>query len=316
MRWFFLFFAFLVLYGAVAVVWWNLGKEKRRQQLVRNLTSHVNPEGTVRTTVLMEEPSRSRGLAGMFRSRKPKARVDPTKVARLSKGRFFLVTLAAAAGGFLVGMKCTDLLGFPAPLIGAFVGGMIPKIYRSRNRDKRIALLEEQFPEMLDFLARSVRAGNAFSIALELLAGEAQEPMKSEIVKLTREMALGASLQDALTGLIARVDLLEVRMFVAAVLLQRETGGNLSEVLNKLGTSVRERLRLRGQVIAASGQGRLTAKVLTFLPIATLLLLKLGSPEYIANLTGDPLGRNLLGFAVVSQILGYLVMQKMIKVEV
>jgi tight adherence protein B len=105
-------------------------------------------------------------------------------------------------------------------------------------------------------------------------------------------------------------------MFVAAVLLQRETGGNLSEVLSKLALSVRERLRLRGQVKAASGQGRLTAMVLTFMPLATLVMLKLVSPVYLDNLLGDPLGRNLLGLAAVSQIIGYLVMRKMIKVEV
>ena len=135
-------------------------------------------------------------------------------------------------------------------------------------------------------------------------------------MKITREMALGAGLEDALHGLIARVPLLEVRMFVAAVLLQRETGGNLSEVLSKLAISVRERLRLRGQVKAASGQGRLTAMVLTFLPLGTLLMLKLVSPAYINGLTNDPVGRNLLGAAIVSQILGYMVMQRMIKVEV
>jgi len=100
------------------------------------------------------------------------------------------------------------------------------------------------------------------------------------------------------------------------VLLQRETGGNLSEVLGKLATSVRERLRLRGQIKAASGQGRLTAKVLTFMPVVTLIMLKLVSPSYINNLTNDAMGRNLLGAAIVLQILGYLVMQRMIKVEV
>jgi tight adherence protein B len=129
-------------------------------------------------------------------------------------------------------------------------------------------------------------------------------------------MALGAGLEDALLGLVARIQLLEARMFVAAVLLQRETGGNLSEVLGKLANSVRERLRLRGQVKAASGQGRLTAKVLTFLPIVTFAMLKLLSPAYINGLIDDPLGRNLLGFAIALQIVGYLVMQFMIKVEV
>jgi tight adherence protein B len=314
LRWFFLFAIFIVIYGAAGLVWWYIQNEKRRQRVVRNLASNVNPEGGVRTTILIQKPSRAAGLAGMLKAGRSSERAD--RIDRLSKGRFFLLTLLFAFGGFMMGTKLTGTIGFLAPVIGAFAGAALPRLYRAKHRDKRLAAIEEQFPEALDFLGRSVRAGNAFSIALELLAEEAGEPLKSEIVKITREMALGAGLEDALLGLIARIPLLEVRMFVAAVLLQRETGGNLSEVLSKLATSVRERLRLRGQVKAASGQGRLTAMVLTFLPIATLLILKVVSPVYVSNLTNDPVGRNLLGAAIVLQILGYLVMQKMIKVEV
>jgi tight adherence protein B len=315
LRWFLLFATFAVIYGAAGLVWWYVQNERRRERLVRNLASNVNPEGNVRTTVLIQKPGRASGLAAIFKAGRSSA-VRTGRFDRLSKGRFFFVTVLFAIGGFMMGTKLTGTIGFLAPVIGAFAGGALPRLYRAKHRDKRLAAIEAQFPEALDFLARSVRAGNAFSIALELLAGEAGEPLKSEIVKVTREMALGAGLEDALLGLITRIPLLEVRMFVAAVLLQRETGGNLSEVLSKLATSVRERLRLRGQVKAASGQGRLTAKVLTFLPIVTLLLLKVASPAYINNLTDDPVGRNLLGVAVVLQILGYLVMQQMIKVEV
>lgn len=314
MVWLYLFAAFLVIYGAAALVWWYVQSEKRRQRVVRSLTSNVNPEGSVTTTVLIQKPARSSGLAGMLKA--GRAPAGPGRVDGLSNTRFILVTILFAIAGFLIGGRFTDVIGVLAPVIGAFALGVLPRFYRAKHRDKRMAAIEEQFPEALDFLARSVRAGNAFSIALELLAGESVEPLKSEIVKVTREMALGAGLEEALLGLVARIPLLEVRMFVAAVLLQRETGGNLSEVLGKLATSVRERLRLRGQVKAASGQGRLTAKVLTFLPIVTLALLRVASPAYIEGLTNDPLGRNLLGAAILLQIIGYLVMQYMIKVEV
>jgi tight adherence protein B len=314
MGWFFLFVAFLVIYGAAALVWWYVQSEKRRQRVVRSLASNVNPEGSVTTTVLIQKPGKASGLASMLKSGRSPASVG--RIDRLSKGKFLLVTILFAALGYMAGTKFTGTVGVLAPVIGAFTLGVLPRLYRARHRDKRLAAMEEQFPDALDFLARSVRAGNAFSIALELLAGESVEPLKSEIVKVTREMALGAGLEDALLGLVARIQLLEARMFVAAVLLQRETGGNLSEVLGKLANSVRERLRLRGQVKAASGQGRLTAKVLTFLPIVTLVMLKLLSPAYINGLIDDPLGRNLLGVAIVLQIVGYIVMQFMIKVEV
>jgi tight adherence protein B len=310
----FLFLAFMVIYGAGVLIWWKVRAEKQRQQLVKNLSTKVNPEGTVRTTVLIDKPARSAGLASMFRTGRSTSNAG--KIDALSKTRFLMITMGGVIGGYIVGLNFTSLLGVLSPLIFAFVGGALPRIYRSKNRDKRLGQIEEQFPDSLDFLARSVKAGNAFSIALELLAGESQEPLKSEIVKMTREMALGASLEDALRGLIGRIPLLEVRMFVAAVLLQRETGGNLSEVLGKLATSVRERLRLRGHVMAASGQGRLTANVLSCMPIAIMIMLQLISPNYLHAMTNSDLGRNLLGAAVVFQITGYLVMQKMIKVEV
>ena len=314
MGWFFLFVAFLVIYGAGGFVWWYVQGERRRERVVKSLASNVNPEGSVTTTVLIQKPGKVSGLAGMLRSGRSSA--SSGRIDRISKGKFLLATILLAAAGFVLGNKLTGTIGALAPVIGALGGASIPRFYRAKHRDKRLAAIEEQFPDALDFLARSVRAGNAFSIALELLAGESTEPLKSEIVKVTREMALGAGLEDALLGLVARIPLLEVRMFVAAVLLQRETGGNLSEVLGKLATSVRERLRLRGQIKAASGQGRLTAKVLTFMPVVTLIMLKLVSPSYINNLTNDAMGRNLLGAAIVLQILGYLVMQRMIKVEV
>jgi tight adherence protein B len=282
--------------------------------VVKSLASNVNPGGSVTTTVLIQKPGKVSGLAGMLKAGRSPASAG--HIDRLSQGKFLLATVVLGAAGYMVGAKFTGTIGFLAPVIGAFAGAAIPRFYRAKHRDKRLSAIEEQFPDALDFLARSVRAGNAFSIALELLAGEAVEPLKSEIVKVTREMALGAGLEDALLGLIARIPLLEIRMFVAAVLLQRETGGNLSEVLGKLANSVRERLRLRGQVRAASGQGRLTAKVLTFMPVVTFIMLELLSPAYVDNLTGDVLGRNLLGAAIVLQILGYLVMQQMMKVDI
>jgi tight adherence protein B len=275
----------------------------------------VSADGsTVRTTVLIEKPKRTTGISAAFR--KERTAAQPLQIDRLSKANFRLLTVIGMAGGFWIGLGLMGVIGFLAPVIGAFLVGSLPRIYRSQIRDRRLSAIEEQFPDALDFLSRSVRAGNAFSIAIELLASEAAEPLKSEVAKITREMALGASLDHALYGMAARIPLLEIRMFVAAVLLQRETGGNLSEVLGKLAASVRERLRLRGQVKASSGSSRLTANVLTVMPIATIILLKLVSPSYVNNLFDDPIGRNLLGAAVVSQILGYLVMQKIIKVKV
>ena len=314
LRWFFLFGTFIVLFGAAIFIWWQLENEKRRQRVLKNLASTVNSDTpAVSTTVLIRKPEARSALASFFAGLTSAA---PAGQKAAIDFRFVLITAGFACAGFVLGKRLETVIGPMAPWMAAAGVGAMPKMYRSKQRNKRLAATEEQFPEALDFLARSVRAGNAFSIALELYAAEAQEPLKSAFLKVTREMALGAGLEDALRGLIDRVPLFEVRFFVSAVLLQRETGGNLSEVLGKLAGAVRERARLQGQVKAASGQGRLTAKVLTVLPVATLVMLKLISPDYLDGLTNDPVGRNLLAAAVISQTLGYLCMQKIARVEV
>jgi tight adherence protein B len=314
LRWLFLFIIFGVIFGAAILIWWQVDNEKRRQRVLRNLASTVNSDTpAVSTTVLIEMPKARSALAGFLAGL---TSTGPAGRKAAIDFKFLLLTLAFAGAGFVLGQRLESIIGPLAPFMAAFAAGAMPKMYRSGQRNKRLAATEEQFPEALDFLARSVRAGNAFSMALELYAAEAKEPLKSAFLKVTREMALGAGLEDALRGLIDRVPLFEVRFFVSAVLLQRETGGNLSEILGKLAISVRERARLHGQVQASSGQGRLTAKVLTVLPVATMVMLKFISPDYLESLTGDPVGRNLLAAAVVSQTIGYLCMQKIAKVEV
>jgi tight adherence protein B len=312
--WMTLFSSLLAIFVTAVLVWWRIDSTKREQKFVKGILAGVNSETPVVTvTTPLLPPPPSRGLRQMF---KPTAPAGPGEKAGWSAGGLLILTGVMCLAGLLVGSKLSELIGPAAPAIATAVFGVMPWIYRSKQRNKRLKAIEEQFPDALDFLGRSIRAGNAFSVAFELLAGEATEPLKSELLKVVREMALGSSLEDALNGLVARVPLIEIRFFVSGVLLQRETGGNLGEILGKLAVSVRERLRLHGHVKAASGQARLTASVLTVLPIATVIMLKLVSPEYMNSLTGDPLGRNILAAAVVSQVLGYLVMKKIVKIEV
>jgi tight adherence protein B len=266
----------------------------------------------VKAIVLVEPPAKTRGLAAFFRP----ASAEAAGNGDWSRGRLFVLSALAALGGMLAGLWFVGIIGASAPVIGACAGATLPAAMQRKKRRKRLARFEEQFPEALDFLSRSIRAGNAFSVALELLGTEAPEPLQTEIRKVTRELALGARFDDALNGLIARVPLVEIRFFVAAVLLQRETGGDLSEVIGKLAGSLRERVRLRGHVKGASGQARLTAAILCVLPIVVLLLLKMASPSYMNSLTGTPMGRNLLAGAAVFQIVGRIVMKRIIDIEV
>ncbi len=198
----------------------------------------------------------------------------------------------------------------------AVLFGSLPYFYVMSKRKKRLEDFEKQFPEALDFLARAMRAGHAFSVSLEMLAEESDDPLGVEFRQLFNEQNLGAPLEVAMQNLAARMPILDVRFFVSAVLLQRETGGNLAEVLTKLAYVIRERFRLKGQVRAASAHGKLTAMVLTFMPAITGLLLIWVSPDYLNTMAKDPDGKYLIVFALVAQALGYYWMKWIIDIKV
>jgi tight adherence protein B len=175
---------------------------------------------------------------------------------------------------------------------------------------------ENQFPESLDFLARSLRAGHAFSVSLEMLAQESPEPLATEFGRVFHENNLGAPLEVALYNLTRRVPLLDVRFFVSSVMLQRETGGNLGEILTKLSYVIRERFRLKGQVKAASAHGRMTATVLVLLPVFLMLALMVIAPGYLKTMADDETGQWMILGALLGQLMGFYFIRKIINIKV
>jgi tight adherence protein B len=202
-----------------------------------------------------------------------------------------------------------------AIVLGLFFAS-IPYLVVRAKRKKRLNTLEEQFPESLDFLARSMRAGHAFSISLEMLGEEMADPLGQEFRALFNEQNLGAPIDVALRNFTMRVPLLDVRFFTSSVLLQKQTGGNLSEILSRLAYVIRERFRLKGQVKAASAHGRLTATILTLLPVGTMLALLLVAPGYLQGMAEDSDGKYLIGGAIFAQILGNFFIKKIINIKV
>lgn len=196
------------------------------------------------------------------------------------------------------------------------VAGALPLLMVRKKRTKRLDELESQLPDALDFLSRSMRAGHAFSISLEMVGEEIHDPLGQEFRSLFNEQNLGASLDRALMNFARRVPLPDVRFFSSAVLLQRQTGGNLSEILNRLSHIIRERFRLKGQVKAASAHGRLTATILTLLPIGTLAGLMLTSPGYLDPMLNDATGRRVVAMGILAQIIGNFFIRKVIKIKV
>jgi len=220
-----------------------------------------------------------------------------------------IMTIPGAALGLMVS-------GPAACVFGALTFGMLPYVFVRKKRTKRLDALEEQFPEALDFLARSMRAGHAFSITLEMVGEELPDPLGQEFRTLFNEQNLGAPLDVALRNFTNRVPLLDCRFFTSSVLLQKQTGGNLSEILARLAYVIRERFRLKGQVKAASAHGRMTASILTILPVATMLGLLVVAPGYLQGMAADADGKKMIAGAIIAQVLGNFFINKIIKIKV
>jgi tight adherence protein B len=231
--------------------------------------------------------------------------------------RLLVATIIGAGAGVAAGWFLNPLgfRSFSALLLGAALGSL-PFLYLQWKRNQRLTQMETQLPEALDFLARSMRAGHAFSISLEMLGEESPDPIGQEFRVLFNEHNLGAPLEIALANFQERVPLLDVRLFVSSVLLQKQTGGNLSEILIRLAHVIRERFRLRGQVRAASAHGRLTAIVLTLLPIALMFALLFVAPGYLQSMAADETGQWMIAGSVMGQILGYFVMRRIVNIKV
>jgi tight adherence protein B len=199
----------------------------------------------------------------------------------------------------------------PGLAVGAF-----PVLMVMRKRTARMARFEELFPESLEFVARSMRAGHAFSVSLEMIHREFQEPLAGEFRRTFEEHNLGLPLDVALQKLAKRIPSLDVHFFVSAVLLQKRTGGNLAEILDKLAYVIRERFKLRGRIRAISAHGRMTGGALTCIPIGVGVIMFYANPDYVRFFFLDDVGNLMLGAAIVLQIVGYAIIRQIVKIEV
>jgi len=220
---------------------------------------------------------------------------------------------------FAAGMVAAWVLS-PLPLALDFVVGLViapfPFLYVWYQRRGRLRKFEAIFPETLEFISRSMRAGHAFSVSLEMIYREFGEPVSGEFRRTFEEANLGLPIEVALQGLAKRVPSLDVHFFVSAVLLQKRTGGNLAEILDKLAYVIRERFKLRGRIRAVSAHGRMTATSLSCIPIAVSILMFYTNPEYVKFFFEDQTGNIMMGVAVGLQLVGYLIMKKIVNIEV
>src|SRR5579864_8782934 len=200
--------------------------------------------------------------------------------------------------------------------VALLVGFLLPYSYASYQRNKRFEKFEELFPEAIDTLARAVRAGHAFTTALEMITNEVAEPVAGEFRQLYEEKKFGMPVRDALMNLTERVPLVDVKFFVTAVMLQRETGGNLAEILDNLSYVIRERFKIQRQVRVYTAQGRLTMGLLMGMPPIIVVTMLVLNPSFIHPLFSDPIGHTLLVGGITLQTVGYFVIRKIIRIQV
>jgi tight adherence protein B len=200
--------------------------------------------------------------------------------------------------------------------VGFLLGCFVPYSYASYSRSKRFNEFEELFPQAIDTLARAVRAGHAFTTALEMISDEISEPVATEFRKLFEEQKFGLPVREALTNLVDRVPLVDVKFFVTAVMLQRETGGNLAEILDNLSYVIRERFKILRQVRVYTAQGRLTMLLLMGMPPIIVMGMYFMNPSFIKPLFNDPIGHAMLVIGIALQTVGYFVIRKIIRIQV
>ncbi len=216
-------------------------------------------------------------------------------------------------GAIAVSLFTENPMARPTALV---VGLVAPFAYLKRKATVRLKRFEEQFPEALDLLSRAIRAGHAFQTAMGMVASELHEPVGPEFKKTFDQQNFGLPLKDALNELAERVDLLDVRFFVTAVLIQRDTGGNLSEILDNLAHVVRERFKILRQVRVHTAHGRFTGYVLLGLPAALAMALMFINPEHMGLLFSERLGHMMILIALVLQTVGFFWIRQVIKIEV
>jgi len=229
-------------------------------------------------------------------------------------GKILLLSAVAGLGTYLLaGYFARQIL---VSIAAGLLGAVVPFATVVFLRRRRLGKFEERFPEALDLLGRAVRAGHAFTTGLEMVAKDSAEPVAGEFRTTFEEQNFGLPLRDSLFNMAERVPIVDVRFFVTALMVQKETGGNLAEILDELSRVIRERFRIYRDVRVKTAQGRLTAIILISLPVAMLFALQLVSPDYIKVMFVDPFGPPILAGAAILQVIGSFFLWKIIHIEV
>jgi tight adherence protein B len=316
----FLIITFVVVLATFLGAYWAFvirPEQQSKGSAMRRLTKYkrdVAASGVVR---LPERLSQIRSLEGLLERRAGLTARVQSLIAqsdvKMTVGTYVLACFAAASAGAALGWSLLHML--VAALVLGVLAGSLPYLYLRFKKARRLRIFEEQFPEAMDLISRALRAGHAFTTGLGMVADEIPAPVGTEFRRLYDEQNFGMSLPDALRGMAGRVPVLDARFFVTAVLTQRESGGNLSEILDNLAQVMRERFKFKRQIRVISAHGRISAWILSALPPVMALAVFAMSPHYLEPLITDPLGTRLALIAGTLQVVGTYIIARMVRIE-
>jgi tight adherence protein B len=313
---------FLVATGLFVALWMLLGAPTQ-QDVLRSRIQAVRKaerrsEVAVELQLLRDEmissvPLLNRLMVNLAWTAKIQTMISQAGL-KTKAGKILLICGVVGLTTFLIVDQFIHI--WPVSLPIGLLATMVPLAVISYIRKRRMRQFEERFPEALDLLGRAVRAGHAFTTGLEIVSKESPEPLASEFRACFEEQNYGLPMRDALLNLTERMPLVDVRFFVTALLVQKETGGNLAEILDELARVIRDRFRIYREVNVKTAQGRLTALILIGLPIFTLVALEGVNPAYVQVLFRDPVGPIILGIAALLQVIGSIFIWRIVHIEV
>jgi tight adherence protein B len=312
-------FIAVVLFLEGTYLAWNSYKgpeAKRISRRLRAMSAGAHEDGElsiVKKRLLAKSSSLERVLLEIPRVHQLDRLLQQSGLA-LNVAAFLGLTLL----GVVIGLVLATIFGLPLlAVIGAgVVGGAVPLLYVVNAKRKRLITFEQQLPDALDLMGRAMRAGHAFSGALKMVGDEMPEPVAGEFRITFDEINFGISLQDALQNMATRVPSADLRFFVIAVLIQRETGGNLSELLDNISALIRARLKLMGTIRVLSAEGRFSAWILGILPFAVGAFIYFVSPQFMSMLWTDPTGLKMVWIMLVAMVVGIFWMRQIVRIHV
>ena len=322
MKWLILLLAFV--FGFIWMLWFTRSMEMRRMRIRKRIQEIEAKEWQEEDKTYNSKDKKTlvnfvwRMLSKIpaIRRMEEKLQTELKKANILMKSSEFIVLIFLSA---VIGSILGYIIAGGSIERGVWLGAItwiIPLAWLKSQVSKRKVKLEKQLPEMINMTANSLKAGYSLVQSLELLSREMAAPLSEEIQRMLQEMRFGASTEKALMNFNERIDSKDLDLIITAMLIQRQVGGNLAEILQTIGSTIRERIRIQGEIKSLTAQGRMSMWIFMLLPIGLGLFISMANPEYMNALFTHPLGIGMLVMAVIGQFIGYILIKKIINIEV